>query len=468
VNLSGVHVLDSTLREGELFKVLPKDAKVKIASKLAQAGVGRIELTVDYPPRTNFEDNILVVRALHDGGAQVILHGRATEQDIDSMSKYDVEGCALYIAVSTLHREFKLHGITQGEAIARLLDAVGRARGMGFRYIRATLEDASRVFLEEGESGLGLFRESIEKLKSAGATLVSLPDTSGLMTPDLARSFFEKAGSLSCLPLSAHFHNDYGFASANTIEAALKGAEEVHVTLMGIGDRNGIADTYEVVASLEDLYGVRTGIRRESLRSLYTFFAKTAGIELTWRHPLSEHAQTVRAGVHQSMTVRRKDGYIPAKKLVHDFGEPLYSVSPYISHNLIRAILAPYRDIDQSTSRRIAEALAKGLDSGTPSVQAVKQAILTETGVEVPDSELGRYFASEKFYILLKLSPQYPAEKLAAEISKLDEVDSVDEVYGDADMVIRAHATPGGQDVVTILKQEYSGQVREMRVLVTD
>ncbi len=463
-----MRVLDSTLREGELFRALPNRVRLMVASKLADSGVTRVELTVDYPPRTSFEDNAQVVRALHDRGVEVVLHGRAVEQDLASMARYDAEGCALYIAVSRLHRQYKLHGISEDEAAGRLVDGVTRARELGFGYIRATLEDASRVFLEEVDQGAVLFQRLAEGLRAAGATMLSLPDTSGLMTPGSARAFFRSAKSLSALPLSAHFHNDYGFASANTTEAVLEGAEEAHVTIMGVGDRNGIADMYEVVAALEDIHGIRTGIDRRSLRPLYSWFAKAAGVELPWRHPLSEHARTVRAGVHQSMTVRRSDGYIPAKKLTNDFGEPLYAVSPYVSHALVQTILNPHGELDSESSRRVAEALARRFTGSAPTVRGVREVIMEETGVDVPESELGRYFAAERLYILLKLKPQYPAQELLTEISALGEVDAVDEVYGDADMVVRARAAPGRGNVVEAIKRRYGDAIEEMRVLVTD
>ena len=463
-----MQLLDSTLREGELFRVLPRETRVKVASRLGDAGIRRVELTVDYPPRTAYEDNVPVIRALLDRGVDVVMHGRATDPDIEAISRYDVDGCALYIAVSRLHREFKLHGITEEEAVKRLCDGVAKAKDAGFGYIRATMEDASREYLEEGDPGLEKLRASSQMLRTAGATLLSLPDTSGLMTPNSARSLFRKAKSVSSLPLSAHFHNDYGFASANTVEAALEGAQEVHATLMGIGDRNGIADLYEVAATLEDAYGVRTGIDRRSLRPLYSFFSKAVGLEMNWRHPLSESAQTVRAGVHQSMTVKRRDGYIPAKKLLYDFGEPLYAITAYTSHNLVQAILAPYSNIGPEESRRVAEALAAKF-TGTPlRVQAVREVIMNETGVEVPEHELRRYFASEKLYIMLKLRPQYPTESLIEGISALEDVDGVDEVYGDADMVVRAHTPPGRQSVVSIIRQKYGGAIEDMKVLVTD
>ncbi len=463
-----MRILDSTLREGALFRTLPNETRLKVAAKLADSGLKLVELTVDYPPRTTFNDNAEVVRALHDRGVEVVLHGRAVQQDLESLSKYDAEGCAIYIAVSRLHREFKLHGIGEEEAVGRLVEGVTKARELGFTYIRATLEDASRVFLEEGSSGLELLRKSAERLRTAGATILSIPDTSGLMTPGTAKSFFGSARQQSALPLSAHFHNDYGFASANTVEAVLEGAEEAQVTVMGIGDRNGIADMYEVVACLEDIHGIDTGVDRKSLRPLYSWFARAASVELPWRHPLSEHAQTVRAGVHQSMTVRRRDGYIPAKKLAYDFGKPLYAISPYVSHSLVQAILAPHADIDPESSRRVAEALAKRFNGSTPSVRGVREVIQSETGVDVPESELGRYFAAEKFYILLKLRPQYPAEALLAEIAGLENVDGVDEVYGDADMVVRGRASPGRNNAINAIKQKYASAIQEMRVLVTD
>jgi len=288
------------------------------------------------------------------------------------------------------------------------------------------------------------------------------------MTPRLARNFFGSAKSHFEIPVSAHFHNDYGFASANTVEAGLEGADELQVTLMGVGDRNGIADLYEVVAALEDIYGVRTGINRRGLKSLYSVFAKVAELPLSWRHPLSESAQTVRAGVHQSMTVRRKDGYIPAQKLLNDFGEPLYAISPYVSHNLVQSILAPYAQLTPDSSRKVAEALAGQSNGGPPSVRTVHDVIMSETGVSVPERDLGRYFGSEKMYILLKLKPQFPAARLIDSLVEMDEVDSVDEVYGDVDVIVRAHTPPGKDSVVSLLRQRFSEQIQDMNVLVTD
>jgi len=79
------------------------------------------------------------------------------------------------------------------------------------------------------------------------------------------------------LPLAVHFHNDYGNALANAIEAFRAGVEEIHVSIYGLGARNGIVDHYELVLNLEDLYRVSTGEKREQLMALYKSFEQLTG-----------------------------------------------------------------------------------------------------------------------------------------------------------------------------------------------
>ena len=50
------------------------------------------------------------------------------------------------------------------------------------------------------------------------------------------------------------------------MEAALAGADELQVSILGIGDRNGIADLYEVSAPLIDNHGFKLRVRRDRLR----------------------------------------------------------------------------------------------------------------------------------------------------------------------------------------------------------
>ncbi len=457
-------ILDTTLREGELFRMFGSEVRAQLARRLAEVNVRRIELTVDYPPRTTESDLRPVLDELKRGDVEVILHGRAFEEDLKSMKKYEVQGCALYMSLSQIHLEYKLHGMSYEEAFGRLLDSVEKAKS-SFKYVRATLEDASRIYLSEGVDRIV---EAAERLREAGATIVSIPDTAGLLSPRLASEMIRMIKNRSDVPLAAHFHNDYGMASANTVAAALEGVEEVHVSIMGIGDRNGIADLYEVVATLEDLHGIDTGVERSGLRPLYQFFARLTGVKLNWRHPLSEEARTIRAGVHQAMAVKKPEGYMPEGKLRHDFTAPTFNLSPYVSHRLVATILGGVKSDEEV--RRVTNLLAEEAraSSGVLSVAKARELIKRETGIDLEPSHLEKYLSGERVYVLAKLNPRFPAHEIVRELRLWDEVESVDEVYGDADIVITGLMSQSADNFVNRLKQKYASAMENVKVLVTD
>ena len=463
-------MLDSTLREGELFRLFPPETKLRIASLLVEVGVSRLELTVDYRGRTSVEDVKPVVELVKEHGALPILHGRATGEDVDAIGKYGEVGCALYMSLSSLHLEYKLGGLSLEEAVDRMVDSIERAGEYGFPYIRATIEDASRIFLEDKERGVELMGRIIERFREAGANIVSIPDTAGLLTPTLAREFINRMKQASSLPLAVHFHNDYGLASANTVEAALAGADELHATIMGIGDRNGIADIYEVVATLEDVHGISLGVERSKLAKLYRDFARVTGIRIPWRHPLSEEARTIRAGVHQSMTVKKPEGYIPSGKLKHDFNQPIYELNPYLSHKLIQAIIGD-KQIGREELKRIAEKIASiaKVEERRINLEKVRQILLQETGVEVPLSRLEQFLGVERVYILLRLDPNFPVSNIIAQLMQDQDVEGVDEVYGDADMIIVARLRRSEENnIINRIRRNFGHAIEDMKILITD
>src|SRR5207249_12173426 len=48
-----LQVLDSTLRDGEHFRLYPSDVRARVAYRLADSALKRVELTDDDPPRTS-------------------------------------------------------------------------------------------------------------------------------------------------------------------------------------------------------------------------------------------------------------------------------------------------------------------------------------------------------------------------------------------------------------------------------
>jgi len=464
-------LLDSTLREGELFKAFPLRVKLRIAELLARIGVRRVELTVDYPPRTSREEVEPIVKLLNDHGVEVVMHGRAYMRDIEAMSSYDIYGVAVYIAVSQLHLDYKLGGIQIDEAIERIREAVEAASKSGYRYVRATLEDVTRLYMEGSISELERLLEATRMLRDAGATLVSVPDTAGLMTPSITRKFFTYALSKSHLPLACHFHNDYGYASANTVEALLMGAAEAHVSIYGIGDRNGIADLYEVASALHDVHGLDLGVRREALSTAYREFSRLTGVKASWRHPLSEEARTIRAGVHQSLAVKKPEGYMPPLKLRFDFEAVRYAATPHISYKVVAEIARRSgHQVDPELARVAAEKVAQyyATHEGQISIKGITELLSSTLGLSIDEKSVRSLFGEERVYVLVKVRPQADTSRIVNEILSWDDVDSVDEVYGDMDLVVTGRIKIGSDNLVERMRRLYSQDFERLNILITD
>jgi len=61
-------------------------------------------------------------------------------------------------------------------------------------------------------------------------------------------------------PLEVHVHPDFGLGVANTINAIISGAEVIHTTITGIGEKAGNTPMEETVLALLAMDGINLGI----------------------------------------------------------------------------------------------------------------------------------------------------------------------------------------------------------------
>jgi isopropylmalate/homocitrate/citramalate synthase len=466
IGIDMVIVLDATLREGELQPGIYFDRKTRadVAIALGEAGVHRIELPLMYASRGgSIEELSSLTRDLHSrfSDLEVIVQCRAFLDDVEKARQLEVDGCAVFLGITQEHRRHKLEGMRQHEAIERLVSSIEALKDYGFRYRRAVLEDVSRFFSEDrgAEDTIEFLTQIIRAVCEAGASVISIPDTSGIIPHRKVRGFFEVVKAISTVPLAAHFHNDYGNALANALEAILAGAEEVHVSILGIGSRNGITDHYELVSNLEDLYGIRTGEKRDRIMELYLKFENATGIPIPWRHPLSALCNIEKGGTHQAQVVRSPVGYIPAKKLVYDFGGQAYfEAGRFISKHVIAELLAGYK-LNKGIEARIAEAIARRscLRQRSLTAHEVRDIIRLESGIELPIEKVQKLIrGSEQAYLVLNIKPQYSGREIVDAVSRWPEVFQADEVYGDADIVILSKLRDSnGRSVVDKVKERF-------------
>ena len=351
-----VVILDTTLREGELQPGVCFNCKSRkdVGLALAEIGTRRIEFPIAYPSRGGKVEDIRnaieeVKKTSND--LQAILQCRACEDDVKNAGQYGTDGCAVFLGVTQKHRKGKLSGMNRDKAIEQLSISIELLKDFGFKYRRAVFEDISRFFTSEksSEDTAAYLSRLLHSVRKAGATIVSIPDTSGMIPHVKVSDIIKRMKEITDLPLAAHFHNDYGNALANAIEAFSAGVEEIHVSIYGLGARNGIVDHYELVSNLEDLYGVSTGEKREQLMALYKRFEQLTGIPIPWRHPLSLSANLEKAGTHQAQIVEAPEGYIPPRKLALDSsGTVFFEANQFVSKRVVGELLKQYRKATQN------------------------------------------------------------------------------------------------------------------------
>jgi isopropylmalate/homocitrate/citramalate synthase len=99
--------------------------------------------------------------------------------------------------------------------------------------------------------------------------------------------------------LSAHCHNDFGLALANTYAALEAGAQAFDVSVNGLGERAGGAAVDEFLIGLWALYGIDIGINLAELTKISEWVAEASGIPIPVTKPVvGENAFLQKLDVH--------------------------------------------------------------------------------------------------------------------------------------------------------------------------
>jgi isopropylmalate/homocitrate/citramalate synthase len=269
-----VAVNDVTLREGEQSEGVrfDLDAKRELAILLEDAGAASVQ--VGYPGR--FAEDARAVSAV----AQALTRAEVEAVALAFVTDWEAEIDACLASGATIlnvvaRSSDRLHhvlGTNRREVLGRTAAAIGRAVDSGIE-VAFTPSDSTRAdpeFLAE------LWRAAA----AAGAGRVYVADSVGVATPELLALLVRRARDVTGLAVGVHCHSDFGLGTANTVAGVMAGADRVDVAVNGLGDRAGNAPLEEVVAALELLYDLRTGVSIETLTSLSRAFAHASGREL--------------------------------------------------------------------------------------------------------------------------------------------------------------------------------------------
>ena len=325
-----VKIHDITLRDGEQQAgiIFTKDDKIRIAEKLAEAGVHRIEAGM---PAVSAADEAAIREIVKRNlGPEIFCFSRCMIDDVKRAADCGVKGVVMEIPCSEHLIKYAYQWPLE-KAIDLSIKATAAAKEMGLYTVFFTI-DATRAEMD-------WFLNLTERVAKEGhMDAFTLVDTFGVLSPQGASYFTKRVKERINKPLEIHFHADFGLAVANTIMAVLSGAEVIHSTVTGIGERAGNAPMEETVLALLALYGIDTGIKYDKLNELSKLVRELSGTAIPANRPLiGDTAYDIESGIITSWY----------RNTFEQYPTEVFPVHPnFVGHRLPRILMGKKSGVD--------------------------------------------------------------------------------------------------------------------------
>ena len=163
----------------------------------------------------------------------------------------------------------------------------------------------TNVYLEDWSNGMRNSKdyvlEFLEFLSTQPVKRIMLPDTLGILTPSETYEFVKEIkDKYPNSHFDFHAHNDYDLGVANAISALKAGADALHLTINGMGERAGNAPMGSTVAVINDfLPDIQIGINEKFLYTVSKLVENFSGIMIPANKPIiGANVFTQTAGIH--------------------------------------------------------------------------------------------------------------------------------------------------------------------------
>lgn len=252
--LNKLYVFDSTLRDGAQggnvnFSVIDK---INIVKALDDFGVSYIEAGNPFsnPKDVEFFKKVKDIELKNSklvafGSTRRVGVDVREDKSVNMMAEVGVDTVAIFGKSWDLHVTEILR-TTLEENISMITDTVSFLKQNGkevFFY--------AEHFFDGCKNNEEYAFEVIRAAEKAGAGYVILCDTNGGCFPDEISHFTKKAREALTVGIGIHCHNDTDCAVANTIAAVKAGADQIHGTFTGIGERCGNTCLASVIPNLQ-------------------------------------------------------------------------------------------------------------------------------------------------------------------------------------------------------------------------
>jgi 2-isopropylmalate synthase len=292
-----IRIFDTTLRDGEQTPgvSLTIEDKIEIARQLSMLGVDVIE--AGSPMSSEGEKKVVKEIAKAGLKTEICALARTTKCDIDAAIECDVGTIHTFIPTSPVQMKYAV-GLTPEQVLSATVESVKYIKKHGLKCEFSPM-DATR-------SEMAFLKQVCRAAEKAGADMINVPDTVGIMVPRTTSKLIEELKEAVNVPLSIHCHDDFGMAVANSLAAVEAGAAQVHVTVNGLGERAGNAALEEVVMALHMIYKFKTGVNSRLLYSTSRMVSTLTGISVQANKAIvGENAFAHESGIHtRGVTVK--------------------------------------------------------------------------------------------------------------------------------------------------------------------
>ena len=306
-----IKIFDTTLRDGEQVPgcKLETSQKLTIAKKLDSLGVDIIEAGFPVSSPGDFNSVVEISKVVKN--ASVCGLTRAVQNDIDvavkALKHAKKPRIHTGIGTSDSHIKHKFNS-NRNDILERAVKAVN--------YAKNFVDDIEFYAEDAGRTDNDFLALVCEKVISAGATVLNIPDTTGYCLPSeygkKINFLLNNVPNIDKAIISCHCHNDLGLATANSIEGVVNGARQIECTINGIGERAGNTSLEEVVMVLKqhNELNLETNINSKLLLEMSQLVSELMGMIVQPNKAIvGSNAFAHSSGIHQDGVIKNRETY---------------------------------------------------------------------------------------------------------------------------------------------------------------
>jgi D-citramalate synthase len=296
-----IEIMDTTLRDGEqtssvsfsasekltIAKLLLEELKVnRIEIASARVSEGELQAVKDVTKWADENGYLESVEVL-----TFVDNGVSINWMIEAGAK--VQNLLTKGSLNHLTHQLKK---TPTQHFQEISDTISKAKNKGIE---------TNVYLEDWSNGMRNSKdyvfEYLKFLSTHPVKRIMLPDTLGVLTPSESYDFIKEIKTLyPDLHFDFHAHNDYDLGVSNAMSALKAGADGLHLTVNGMGERAGNAPMASTIAVINDfLPEIEIGVNEKMLYTVSKLVENFSGVMIPANRPIiGANVFTQTAGIH--------------------------------------------------------------------------------------------------------------------------------------------------------------------------